>query len=176
MKFSLHKFRREEEGVALVEFALLLPVMLLAFFTIVEFTRVFFSYQGAIVGVRDAARYMARTAAEDICVGKGGGYSETYAAQTSASGYNFYAIVLKNMDTEVPGLLPANVALDSVQAGYRCEENTTLPYRQDLVPMAVMNATFTITLPLIGILELNGQPVINPITHTVADETRIYGF
>ena len=52
----IDRFRREESGVALVEFALFLPLFALSFFVIVEFSRIFFSYQGAIVGVRDAAR------------------------------------------------------------------------------------------------------------------------
>ena len=52
----LLRFFKRSEGAALVEFAILLPVFVLAFFTIVEFSRTFFSYQGAVVGVRDAAR------------------------------------------------------------------------------------------------------------------------
>ncbi len=62
-----------------------------------------------------------------------------------------------------------------MQSGFYCEENTTLPYRKALVPMAEIVATFTITFPLVGILELNGQPVIAPITHVVRDQSRIYG-
>ncbi|CAN0605625.1 unnamed protein product, partial [Ectocarpus sp. 12 AP-2014] len=64
----LTKFRREESGVALVEFAIFLPLFLLAFFVVVEFSRIFFSYQGAISGVRDATRYLARVADADVCV------------------------------------------------------------------------------------------------------------
>jgi hypothetical protein len=41
--------------------------------------------------------------------------------------------------------------------------------------MAQFEATFQITLPLVGILELNGRPLLDPIVHTVRDQSRIFG-
>ena len=56
------RFAEREDGAALVEFALLLPIFLLLFAMAVEGSRTFWSYQTAIAGVRDAARYVARAA------------------------------------------------------------------------------------------------------------------
>lgn len=171
------RFRREEEGVALVEFALFLPLFLLAFFTIVEFSRLFFSYQGALTGVRDATRYMARTLSSETCEGLAGGTKVNLTREeTPGPGNIYYNIVLRNMDTELAQVLPVNVELLYVQPAYFCVEGAAPDsYRQLRVPMAEIEARFRVTLPLVGILELNGQPIIDPIEHSVVDQSRIYG-
>ncbi|AZQ67195.1 pilus assembly protein [Silicimonas algicola] len=174
IRTALIKFRRSEDGVALVEFALLLPVFLLAFFVIVEFTRLFFSYQGAIVGVRDAARYMARTTNGDICADAGSvGVPEVI---TYNDGDRYYAIVQRSMDTEIDGFLPELVVLDWVSRSVTCVSHADADrYRQARVPMAEVTARFTITFPLVGILELNGQRVLEPLWRDITDLSRVYG-
>lgn len=178
LRSTLSQFRKSEDGVALVEFALFLPLFLLSLFVIVEFSRVFFSYQGAIVGVRDAARYMARVAPEGICVGASDGTGgvltfsnpDGNGGSVSAS----YAIVYRNMENE-SNVLPTNVEILNVVSTYVCEVPAPGTYRQDEVPVAQVSADIRITLPLVGILELNGQPLIPPITHTITDRSRIFG-
>lgn len=182
-KHIIQRFSKREDGVALVEFALFLPLFLLSFFVIVEFARVFFAYQGAIVGVRDAARYMARVVPADICVDAGGvGDVLEGAAYNNVDAVNgrhdaIYQIVWRNMDTEDTSLLPVNVFLLDVDAVYRCVLDEGA-YRQEEVPVVIVAADIEIRLPLIGILEFNNVEWINNlsnITHTVIDESRIFG-
>ncbi|WP_160763396.1 TadE/TadG family type IV pilus assembly protein [Kangsaoukella pontilimi] len=169
----LQRFKRREDGAALVEFALILPPFLLAFFVIVEFSRLFFSYQAAVQGVRDATRYMARITAEDSCAGQTSTSTPSFGTpETGTSGDVFYPIVFRNMATEVDTLLPANVTLVNVKSRIKCVAGA---FRDPIVPVAELEAQFRITFPLVGILELNGQPLLDPIDHIVNDESRIYG-
>ena len=62
------RFRREEEGAVLVEFGIVFPVMLLLLFVMIEAGRLLWAYQIAVEGVREASRYLARTAPVDICL------------------------------------------------------------------------------------------------------------
>ena len=177
------RFRREEEGVALVEFALFLPIFVLAFFVIVEFSRIFFSYQGAVVGVRDAARYLGRVAPAGICDGAvadentgnnpGGGLviSDTNGNPVAVA----RQIIERNMDNESRVNLPNNVFLTQVSTTYECVITTPGEYRQDNVPLVRVAATFRIILPLGSILELNGLPLIPEVSHEVTDTSRIFG-
>ena len=167
----LRRLRKREDGAALVEFALILPPFLLAFFVIVEFSRLFFSYQAAVQGVRDATRYMARITAEDVCGGVASA-PEFGTPETGTNGDIYYPIIFRNMRTEVDTLLPEGVVLNRVRTRVNCIAGA---YRDPVVPVAELEAQFTITFPLVGILELNGQPVLDPIVHTVSDESRIYG-
>jgi Flp pilus assembly protein TadG len=50
---------RAQRGTALVEFALMMPCMLMLAFTIVECGRAIQHYNGAAKAVRDAARYLS---------------------------------------------------------------------------------------------------------------------
>ena len=183
------RFVRKEDGVALVEFAIFLPLFLLTFFVIVEFSRVFFSYQGAVTGVRDAARYMARVVPADICEGAGG-LGDTFLTPSGPTSDDYvnpaisgsprtdapYQIVWRNIDNE-NGFLPDSIFLDDVRSLYRCV--TDGDYRQDEVPIVIVAADIRIVLPLIGLIELNSLSNIFPngtfISHTVIDESRIYG-
>ena len=61
------KFARNDEGAVLVEFALVMPVMLLFFAATVESARMFWAFQQTISGVRDASRFFGRAANLDIC-------------------------------------------------------------------------------------------------------------
>ena len=183
MRVSKHinRFRSREEGAALVEFALIVPIMLLAFFVIVEFARLFFSYQAAVQGVRDATRYMARTVDEAICEGEPSGFTSSFVTEDRDDGTSdplgrYYRIVERNMQTEIAEVLPANVELRLVRSRYKCiAGDTATTFRTPIVPMAEVEAQFIITFPLVGILQVNGLPLIDPIDHVVNDQTRIYG-
>ncbi len=172
---SIRRFRDREEGVALVEFAMFLPLFLLALFVIIEFSRLFITYQGAVAGVRDAARYMSRTVASDICETTSGA-GAVFLEQTTPAG-QYFAIVSRNMDTEVDNLLPRLVTLNSVNRSVACVSHATDPdrYRQAQVPMAQVTANFTVVFPLVGVLEINGIPLINSITRDISDMSRVYG-
>ncbi|NNE88249.1 MAG: pilus assembly protein [Silicimonas sp.] len=168
----LKRFRRDESGVALVEFSVFLPLFLLSFFVVVEFSRIFFSYQGAIVGVRDAARYLARVAEADICVTEPATPNNgtvTFAGSTTIA----EGIVERTMYNE-SDVLPNNVSLTSVAVLVRCIVEPG-EYRQANIPIVTVTANISITLPLGAILEFNGQPLLPPITPTIIDESRVFG-
>ncbi len=170
---AFRRFRRKEDGVALVEFAIFLPIFLLAFFVIVEFGRTFFNYQGAVSGVRDATRFAARTLDADICAGEvdGGGGILAIAQETSDD--VFMTIVRRRLFNE-SGVLPTNVRVRRVVSSYRCVVRPGL-YRQVEVPIARVQARLEITLPLGDILELNGRPVLDRIVTNITDESRVFG-
>ena len=170
---QLRRFGRRDDGVALVEFALFLPIFLLAFFVIVEFGRTFFSYQGALAGVRDATRYAARTLGHDVCVGQIDGAGATVSVGTASSPDASYAIVERNLLNEVDAL-PANVRILQVSTSYRCVVSAGT-FRQAEVPVARVFARIEIVLPLGEILELNGRPLLERIRTNIADESRIFG-
>jgi Flp pilus assembly protein TadG len=64
---ALSRFRQDQRGAALVEFAMVLPIMLIFFATTVEGARMMWSYQAATSAVRDASRYLAMVAPIDAC-------------------------------------------------------------------------------------------------------------
>lgn len=51
--------KNKQKGVALVEFALVLPLLLLLSFTITEYGRALYQYNTITKSVRDAARYLS---------------------------------------------------------------------------------------------------------------------
>src|SRR5688572_10095052 len=55
----LSRFRRDEQGVQLLELAIVLPIMLLLFAAVAEFGRYFYEYTTAAKGARIGARYLA---------------------------------------------------------------------------------------------------------------------
>lgn len=55
----LGRFRRDEQGVQLIELAIVLPILLLMFASVAEFGRYFYEYSTAAKGARLGARYLA---------------------------------------------------------------------------------------------------------------------
>lgn len=170
---AIRRFRRREEGVALVEFAIFLPIFLLAFFVIVEFGRTFFNYQSAVAGVRDATRYAARTLDQDICVGEADGAGAVLNIARAPTPDAYYTIIERNLLDET-GVLPTNIRLRRVVSSYRCVV-TAGAYRQDEVPIVRVRARLEVVLPLGEILEFNGQRVLRNIVTNVTEESRVFG-
>ena len=144
----------------LVEFALVFPVMLLFFAVIVESSRLMWSYQMAIEGVRDAGRYLARIAPVDICQTGG-----------SVAGYTTSLRDIVEDDIGGDGLFPPLVTVNSVTPSVACVPGS---YRTDPAPVATVSASLTITFPLGSIFGLFGS-ALTSVTTTVTDSARIYG-
>lgn len=71
-KTKLTKWGRSERGAAAVEFALVLPILLLVVAGAVEYGRAFWYYDGLSKATRDAARYLTMVACysgeeESVC-------------------------------------------------------------------------------------------------------------
>jgi hypothetical protein len=55
------KFIRDQKGAALAEAAIMVPVLLILFLGVFEFSYLFYQQQLIEIGIRDAARYLSRT-------------------------------------------------------------------------------------------------------------------
>lgn len=154
------RFRKSEDGVAVVEFVLSVPMMILVFAIVIEFGRLFLGYQSAVSGVRDASRYLARIAPIDICLTGG-----------SLSSYN---TLLKNMiekDRSANSVLPSQFTVTSVTATHSCVTGT---YRTSPAPVATVAAQISVQFPLGFLFSIFGN-TLAPLTTTVSDSSRIFG-
>lgn len=156
----IKKFLKAEDGVAVVEFVLSVPMMILIFAIVIEFGRLFLGYQSTVGGVRDASRYLARIAPIDICLNGG-----------SLSSYN---AMLKNKietDRSANNVLPSQFTVTSVSATHTCVAGT---YRTSPAPVATVAAQISVQFPFGSFFSLFGNPLA-PLTTTVSDSARIFG-
>ena len=156
----MRRFARTEDGAALVEFAICLPMMLLVFAVIVEGSRLMLSFQSAISGVRDATRYLARVVPSNVC--STGGTLSGYAAQLQT---------IVSQSTSGASVFPSAVTVNSVTPSLTCVAGT---YRVSPAPVAQVTANVTITFPFAGIFTLVGGS-LGQITTDVTDSSRIFG-
>ncbi len=156
----IRRFSAAQDGVALVEFALVLPMMLVVFAVMIEGSRMFISYQAAISGVRDAARYLARVAPANIC--DTGGNLAGYTAQLQT---------IVGKDRGGKGVLPGDVTLISVTPSHVCDDEGL---RGGKVAVATVSARVTIDFPFGGIFTLIGAEQA-AVTTTITDRARIFG-
>ena len=160
MRRAIARLAGRDDGAVLVEFALVFPIMLLFFAVIAESSRLLWSYQMAIEGVRDAGRYLARIAPVDICLTGG-----------SVTGYAAELKTIVEEDIGGGGLFPPMVTVNAVTPAVACVPGS---YRTDPAPIASVSADLTITFPLGGIFGLFGSSLTSATT-TVTDSSRIYG-
>lgn len=156
----LARFMRDESGVALVEFAITLPIMLVVFAVIIEGSRLMLGYQNAISGVRDATRYMSRIIALDICTT--GGSVGSYSSQLRT-------IVSQSITGQ--SVFPAAITVNSVTPSYVCATGT---YRVSPAPVVTVSAQITVTYPFASVFTLVGG-TLPSVTTTVTDRSRIFG-
>ncbi len=162
LRLHISRFRRSQSGAALVEFAISLPLILIVAFGIIESMRLLWSFQAAVAGVRDATRYVARAAPDDICVNGG-----------SLAGWNGQLTTI--IDTSITGeaVFPAMITLISVTATHDCE--TGLDLRQAEVPVARVTADLEMRFPFSAVFRLAGGDGWGTIATSVTEEARIYG-
>lgn len=163
---KLYRMARREDGATAVEFAILLPVMLVTFGVIVEGARIYWNYQAAVSGVRDAARYLARISNNDVCSGG----TAPANASTIARG-----IIERNMGDGSANLFPRNVVLDPNNlptASVNCISVTGIT---GSVPVYRVDATIQIGLPLSGLWSIFQTTPTQVMTSTITDQSRIYG-
>lgn len=164
MRSSLiHRFRRNQDGAALVEFALSLPLILVVSYGTIDSMRLFWTYQATVAGVRDAARYVARVAPADIC--ETGGSLAGYETQLEG-------IIRNTIDGG--GLYDERgVTIANVTATLTCEG--TLGLRQAQVPVARVSADMSIALPATEIFRLVGGAGLGTLTTLIVEDARVYG-
>ena len=153
-------FLDDQRGNQLVEFAILLPILLLLFAIIVEGGRLMWAYQATGAGVRDATRYLARVVPSDICDtgGSVAGWKDKVAG------------IVRNRQTGGT-IFPTGIAVDTVTPRLFC---VTGGYRNPTVPVARVTAELTVTFPMQSIFEFLGttRPTIETV---ISDQSRVFG-
>ena len=94
----LTRFRSDEQGVQLLELAIVLPIMLMLFAGVAEFGRYFYEYSTLAKGARLGARYLASKSVTSETDWEGPAKSLVVYGNTAGTG-----------DPILPGLLPENV-------------------------------------------------------------------
>lgn len=157
---ALRHFARKDDGAALVEFTLLLPITLLLFAVIIEGGRLMWSYQATAAGVRDAARYLARVAPSTICANGG-----------SVAGYSAQLKSIVEDRASGTSLFPTGITVTSVTPSLSCIAGTL---RVSPAPVAQVRANLTVTFPFASLFTFGGQSLAT-INTSITDQARVYG-
>lgn len=160
-------FKRCETGATAVEFAILMPIMMVCFGAIVEGARIYWNYQSAVSGVRDAARYLARITDPTVCTGP-----STTAVAIPGGAARAISIINRNVGTGAANLFPTAVSVSNVSATFTCPD---LNLRTDPTPVAQVQATLTVQLPYSAVFEFFGRRSNTQMVSTIIDQSRIYG-
>ncbi|MDG4647348.1 pilus assembly protein [Roseibacterium sp. SDUM158017] len=156
---SIRRFRRDQRGAALVEFAMVLPIMLIFFGTTVEGARMMWSYQAASSGVRDASRYLAMVAPIDACT-----------SATAVDGFTQDLERIVRVSISGATVYPGDVTVNSVLP--RCVQGTHTGLHFGVVEVT---ASITIDFPFGRLFTLVGNRALPGLTATVTDQHRVFG-
>lgn len=162
------RLRSDDAGVALVEFAIALPVLLLFLALMVEGGRSFYAYQSAIAGVRDATRYMSDAVPMDVCSRSGNltSYRQKVSdiVRNSVSGEVLFASQISDQN-------PSQVAVTSVTPSLACVAGN---FRISPAPVVTVTARLSIAYPFSGLFALVGSDLPRVDT-VISDTARIFG-
>ncbi|WP_170786946.1 TadE/TadG family type IV pilus assembly protein [Ruegeria lacuscaerulensis] len=158
----ISRLKRCESGAPMVEFALVMPLILLFLAVIIEGGRITWIHQSTSAGVRDASRMIARIAPLDLCeTGTPGDFQDLEDLATDI------------VETQLDGstVIPAGAILSDVS--FACFERAG-DYR--LNPTSVVEVTADVRIDLIfgGIFDFFGDGV-GALNFQVADQSRVYG-
>jgi Flp pilus assembly protein TadG len=173
MRSLLNRFGHRQDGTALVEFAISLPLILVVSFGTIDSMRLFWSYQAAVAGVRDAARYVARVAPDDIC-------TTPVDLATHLAGLTDPVDVTAIIDsarildpTDDGALYTRGVTISNVTATIDCVDSLGL--RQAEVPVVRISADLSIVMPFTEVLTLVGGAGFGTLTTTIVEDARVFG-
>lgn len=124
------RVRRLERGQSLLEFAMVLPVLLLLAIGTIEFGRAYYHYNTLSKAVRQGARYMSI-------------HGYTAAEQTNAKTMAIYGNVTGTGTPCLPGLTTGNIVVTPRNGG------TTLATPPEWVKVSVTGYTFQSMFPQI---------------------------
>lgn len=152
-------FCRSDDGAALVEFGMVLPVLLLVTAVIVEGGRITWAYQSVSAGVRDAARMIARIAPPDLCPGG------------SVGPYDALATEIVSQSIDGSSVMPRMVTVLDVEPTLLCVAGA---YRVD--PSAVVQVRARVRVDYIfgNVFSLFGTG-LGALETEVADQSRVFG-
>ncbi|ATE79111.1 MULTISPECIES: TadE/TadG family type IV pilus assembly protein [Pseudomonas] len=108
----LHSFKhpQRQQGVAMVEFTLFLPLLLLLLLSLGEFGRMLYQYNVLLQASRDAGRFVASQAWNSTL----GAVSLSGTLQTQTKNVAVYGVPANTGAAVVSGLTTANVAVAAV--------------------------------------------------------------
>jgi hypothetical protein len=168
---------------ALVEFAISLPLILIVSFGTIDSMRLFWTYQAAVEGVRDAARYVARVAPSDICE-TGEDIATAFARLVDRDGSEisdhpaFLRTIIRDAmkrDPSDPGaLLTSDADINNVVLSVSCE-SPQVPLRQAQVPVARVSADMSIVMPFTEVFRVIGGSGFGTLTTRIVEDARVYG-
>lgn len=156
------RFLRDDSGLAMIEFAICLPLLILVFGMVIEGSRLMWSFQTTISGVRDASRYLARVTPSDVCQP-----GEVFDGRSA----ELQVIIEERLGTGT-SILPKAVAIIGVFPVLDCVVGT---YRISPAPVAEVTARVQITHPFASLFQLIGGTLDQTVTVDVSDQSRVYG-
>ncbi len=162
--FDEKSFSRDDNGSALVEAAIVIPVLLTVFLGVFEFSALFWEQQLISSGVRDAARYLSRclgVSERSDCLN----VSET-AVEEAAKNLAVYGSISGGTVTRVP-----DWAVDEVKISFATIDNAGGTYRGPPTIRTVTVST-TYTHPSLGFLGYLGLP---NLSFSVSHQERVAG-
>jgi Flp pilus assembly protein TadG len=162
--FDEKSFSRDDNGSALVEAAIVIPVLLTLFLGVFEFSALFWEQQLISSGVRDAARFLSRclgVSARSDCLN----VSET-AVEEAAKNLAVYGSISGGKVTRVP-----DWAVDQVKISFATIDNAGGTYRGPPIIRTVTVST-TYTHPSLGFLGYLGLSNLN---FSVSHQERVAG-
>ena len=110
MRLHGFKHRQRQQGLAMVEFTLILPVLLLLLLGFGEFGRMFYQYNVLLQASRDADRFVA-SQAWDSTLGK---VALSDTLQTQTKNVAVYGVPANTGTAVISGLTPGNVVVAAV--------------------------------------------------------------
>ncbi|MGF1682436.1 TadE/TadG family type IV pilus assembly protein [Photobacterium minamisatsumaniensis] len=113
----------KSQGVAIVEFTILLPIFLLLLFSIAELGRAFYTYSELDKISRDSARYLSN----ELNKGSTDSYILTSLDITSAKNLAIYGSINGGVDTAVPSLNSSHIQITLIDNYIKVE--ITYPYQ-----------------------------------------------
>ncbi len=147
LQTQLQRLRHENEGAAMVEALLALPVLTMLAFGMLEFGSMFWQREQIETGLRDAARYMARCR------------HEVNTCETTARNLAYYGSVAAQAQPRVPNWEPAASPITFVESANDTQTVVTASTTHQLVHS-----------PLFGFLG------IDEITITAWHDQRVMGW
>ena len=165
------RFLRSKRGSAGVEFALLLPLLMILLFGGIEIGRVLHDYHVVNEAVRDAARYLSRVPA--TCPSAAGGAladGPDYSAVDHLTRAKALAMT-GNVDPNAPKLLGYWTDTSTVTVSVDCIDNSTgvfskLKVWNDFIPHITLEANVPFTFMFADLISPNATITIK-LSHNV---------
>jgi Flp pilus assembly protein TadG len=155
----LQSLWRNSEGSALVEGALVLPILCMLVFGVFEFSWLFYQQHLISTGIRDAARYLARTATpNDLMI-------QTGAKNLATTG------AIDGNTARVGGWWTRDVDITYASVDNPVGVNGLTPFRGGAVIQSVTVST-SFAVPSLGFFGLLG---LKPPAFTVSHQERVIG-